>query len=95
MATKTGSRDAVDAARAAVDRIRELNERIIDNARRGGAVYLDVYERSLKALIEYQTAVAGATPNEWLKQTVDTQAAFMRELGDLYATTARDAMTRN
>lgn len=78
MATKTTTRGA---AQETVDRIRELNERIIDNARKAGDTYLDVYERSLQAVVDYQKGVAGATPNDRLRHTLDAQAEFTREVG--------------
>lgn len=93
MATKTSSRDG--ATQETVGRIRELNERIVENARKAGDTYLDVYERSLQAIVDYQKSIASATPVDWLKHTLDAQAAFTREIGELYASTARDALKKN
>ena len=95
MATRTKEREAMGAAQETVDRIRELNERIIENARKAGDAYLGVYERSLQAIVDYQRSSASATPVEWLKQTLDAQAAFTRELGELYASASREALKRN
>lgn len=95
MATKTSSRDHTDAAQETVDRIRELNERIVENARKAGDTYLDVYKRSLQMIVDYQTSVASAAPADWLKRTLETQAAFRREVGELYASTAEDALKKN
>jgi Phasin protein len=92
VATKSSSRSGADAAQETVERIRELNERIIENARQAGAAYLDVYERSLAALVDYQKSFASATPIDWLQRVIEAQAAFTRELGDLYAATAREAV---
>jgi Phasin protein len=95
VATKTSSRDATEAAQDTVDRIRELNERIVENARTAGDTYLDVYERSLQAIVDYQKSIASATPVDWLKHTLDAQAAFTREIGELYASSAREALKKN
>lgn len=90
MAPRTSSRNATDAAQETVDRIRELNERIIENALEAGGTYLDVYERSLNMLLDYQKSLAGTTPVDWLQRTLDAQAAFARGVDDLYASTARE-----
>lgn len=96
MATKTSGRSAsADAAQETIDRIRELNERIIENARSAGLTYLDVYERSLKTIVDYQKSLASATPIDWLQRMLDAQAAFTREVGNLYASTAREALKDN
>ena len=94
MATKSSGRSGDAAHQDTADRIRELNERIIENARKAGGTYLDVYERSLAAIVEYQKSLAGATPVDWLQRILEAQADFTREVGNLYASTARDALKR-
>lgn len=94
MATKTSSRDAAGAAQETVDRIRELNERIVENARKAGDSYLEVYERSLQAIVDYQKSVADDTPVDWLKHALEAQAAFTRQVGDLYASSAQAALKK-
>lgn len=92
MATKSSGRGGGDAAQEAVDRIRELNDRIIENARKAGNTYLDAYESMLNTLVSYQEGLASATPVDWIQNVLEAQANFTRELGNLYASTARDAL---
>jgi hypothetical protein len=81
-------------AEQTADRIRELNERIIKNTRRAGETYLDAYERSLATIAGYQESVAKATPVDWMKTVLEAQANFTREFGNLYASTAREALKK-
>jgi hypothetical protein len=90
VATKSTTQDPIDAAKQTVERIRELNERIIDCAREAGSSYLDVYERTLGTIAGYQEELANATPVDWLQRVIDAQAAFTREIATLYASTARE-----
>jgi Phasin protein len=91
MATEAGTQDAT---RQTIDRIRELNEQIIDAAREAGESYLDSYERALSTIAGYQKQLAGATPVDWLQRVIDAQATFMQEMGQLYASSARELMHR-
>lgn len=72
-------RSAVSGADAAVGRIRELNERIVDGARKGGASSLEAYERLLTNIADIQAA-AGDRGGEWVSSFGRAQAAFTREL---------------
>ena len=88
MATKS-TQDATAAITQTVDRIRELNEQIIDMARKAGTGYLDMYERSLESIAGYQQQLADATGVDWLQHLIEAQANFTREVGNLYASSAR------
>jgi hypothetical protein len=92
VATKSTTQNTTDAAKQTVERIRELNERIMDSARKAGSSYLDIYERTLGTIAGYQEELANATPVDWLQRMIDAQATFTREIGTLYASTARELM---
>ena len=51
MATST-SKGGDGAAKDRVERIRELNEQILESARKAGEQYLEVYERTLESIAE-------------------------------------------
>jgi hypothetical protein len=72
------------------DRIRDLNERVIEAGRKAGSTYLDAYERSLKSLAEYEEKLAEATPVEWLSTVLNAQADFVRDVTRATAQTARE-----
>src|SRR3954471_812353 len=85
---KSSTQDS--AADQATQRIRELNERIIDASRKAGESYLDVYERSLKAMADF-TEKSGETSNvEWLQNVANVQANFLRDMAKAYTDTARN-----
>jgi len=78
MATGT-KREAVGGADAAVGRIRDLNDRILESARKGGTSSLEAYERLLSNIADVQAA-AGDRGAEWVSAFGHAQAAFTREL---------------
>jgi hypothetical protein len=95
VATKSSSTSSASGqAQQTADRIRELNERIIKNARRAGETYLDAYEHALGTIAGYQESVARATPVDWMRTVLEAQASFTREFGNFYASTAREAMKK-
>lgn len=76
------------AADSAIRRARELNDRILDQARRGGEASLAAYERLLKTVADLQET-AGGRSGEWLTQLGRAQAAFTRELAEAYPAAAK------
>ena len=93
MATRS-TQDATAAITQTVDNIRELNEQIIGIARKAGSGYLDVYERTLESIAGYQHQLADATGVDWLQRLIEAQANFTREVGNLYASSARELLKR-
>lgn len=69
------------AVEMTVDRVRDLNERIIDAGRTAGAEFLDAYERVLKSVADLQES-AGARGAEWLTTFTRAQASFRQELAE-------------
>jgi septum formation inhibitor-activating ATPase MinD len=74
------------------ERVRELNERIIDASNRGGQVYLDAYERTLKSIADFEERVAGASQVEWITTIANAQANLTRELAEAYTQAGRDVL---
>lgn len=91
MATR-GTQDATAAMTQTVDRIRELNEQIIEMARKAGTGYLDMYERALESIAGYQQQMGDATGVDWLQRLFEAQANFTRDMGNLYASSARELL---
>jgi hypothetical protein len=94
MATKSRSQRTGGQAQDTVERIRELNERILGNARQAGNTYLDAYERALSTIVEYQESAAKSAPVDWMTSVLEAQANFTREFGNLYASTARETLQK-
>ena len=77
---------------ATTERIRDLNERILDAGKKAGNVYLDAYEKTLESILGYQETAAKQTDVEWISTVVDAQARFTRELTKVYVSTGRELL---
>jgi hypothetical protein len=71
------------AIESAVERIRELNDRIVRAAKQGGEESLKTYERMLENLADAQEA-AGDRGAEWIREFARAQASFTRQLADAF-----------
>ena len=91
MATATATKNQTEAT---TERIRDLNERILDAGKKAGSAYLDAYEKTLESIADYQESVAKQTDVEWVSTIVDAQARFTRELTKLYVNTGRDLLKK-
>ena len=75
---------------AAVERIRELNEQILDFGKKAGVQFLEAYESNLKSFAEYQDKLADSSQVEWISSIARAQANFTREVSAAYAASARE-----
>lgn len=89
MAQTTGSGPANEFGEDAAERIRELNERIIETARKAGHSYLDVYERSLRAIADFEERVGESSQIDWITNLANVQANFLRDTATAYSETLR------
>lgn len=87
MATKT--EQTKNVAEDTTERIRELNERIVEASKKAGGAYLDTYEKALESIADYQETVAKRSDIDWVSTIVDAQAKFTRELTKVYISTGR------
>ena len=92
MATQTRDRAASHVDQT-IGRIREINDHIVESARRGGEASLEVYERLLKTIADAQEA-AGDRGAEWVRAFTAAQARFTRELADELPAAVRSAIER-
>ncbi len=74
---------------AAFERATEASEQFAAASRKAGNLYLDSYEKAVDRAIEFELKLAGATQQEWLKNLIEVQADFARELTSSYTSTAR------
>jgi hypothetical protein len=77
---------------AAEQRIRELNERIIDAGKRAGRGTLDIYESTLKAVSDSLERGPGSSDIEWVSSIATAQANFLRDLTKVWTSAARKAL---
>lgn len=76
----------------AADRIRALNEKLIESAKKTGTTSLDAYEKALASFVDFQNQVAGATQLDWVNTVVKAQTTFLSEISAAYTKAARDAL---
>ena len=81
-----------NTAEAAVERIRELNEQILDFGKKAGVQFLEAYETNLKSFAEYQDKLADSSQVEWVSSIARAQANFTREVSAAYAASARELL---
>ena len=86
------TRAANDTTDAAADRIRDLNERIIESSKKAGNVYLDIYEKTLNSIADYQEKVGEQSQVDWVTTIANAQASFTRDLAGAYSSAARSLL---
>ena len=89
MATQTKTQAEKDIDQA-TQRIRDLNEQVLDFGRKAGTGFLEAYEQNLQTFADYQDKVADQTKVDWIANIARAQANFTREITRVYTTTARD-----
>src|SRR3954465_8256547 len=92
--SESTKRAANDTTEAAADRIRDLNERIIESGKKAGTTYLDVYEKTLNSIADYQEKVGEQSQVDWVKTITDAQANFTRDLAGAYTSAARTLLKK-
>ncbi len=79
-------------AEASINRIRELNEQVIDMAKQSGSMALDAYEKNLAAWLDLQKRVASASPLDFVSDMANTQAEMVQSISSAFVSMARQAM---
>jgi hypothetical protein len=99
MATATQSKTTtssptfeIPSIEQATERIRDLNERIIESSKTAGLVTLDAYEKALTSLAEFEEKVASATQLDWVSALATTHAKFITDVSTSYTKAARDLL---
>ena len=75
---------------ATAERIRDLNERILESSKKAGKAYLDIYEKTLHSIADYQEKVGEQSQVDWFTTVANAQADFTRQLADAYTAAARN-----
>ena len=84
---------AVDPRLEAVaQRIRKLNERIIEEGKSAGEATLASYEKALKAIAASIERGPGKSEIEWISSLATTQAKFIRDVTAAWTSAARDML---
>jgi hypothetical protein len=89
MATTTQTKNPVPTLDAAFGHYRDLNQQFVTAARKVGNLYADSCEQAVDRAIDAELQLADLTQQEWLKNLIDAQADFTREIVSAYSTAVR------
>jgi hypothetical protein len=74
---------------AAAERVRKLNERIIEAGKQTGETTLASYEKALKAIAGAVERGPGTSDIDWISHLATTQAKFIRDVTEAWTSAAR------
>lgn len=74
---------------AVAQRVRKLNERIIDESKSAGEATLTAYEKALKAIAASLERGPGKSDVEWVSSLATTQAKWIRDVTTAWTSAAR------
>jgi hypothetical protein len=77
---------------AAAQRVRELSEQVVNQAKQNGLVWLESYERMLRTMLDFQEQAARGTGSEWAASLATTQANFVRETSQAFFGAMREQL---
>ena len=87
--TKSNRTASIDTA---FERAGEAQEQLYAAARKAGNLYIDSYEKAVERAIDVELKFAGASQQEWLKNLIEAQTDFAREITGTYVSTARSLL---
>jgi hypothetical protein len=90
--TTSGIPNPLAATEATVERIRALNEQIIESAKAAGQASLDAYEKALQSLVDFEQKAAKAGQLEWVSAVASAHAKFVQDVSAAYISAAREMM---
>ena len=89
-AAKAGSADA--RVEAVVERVRKLNEQIIEAGKETGEATLTSYEKALKSIAGAIERGPGSSEIDWISNLATAQAKFIRDLTEAWTKAARSML---
>ena len=81
-------------AEATAERLRDLNEQLLELGRKAGVSLLDAYESTAKTVADYQDKLADQTQVEWIASAARAQANLTREVSKVYANIGRELLVK-
>ena len=73
-------------------RVRDLNEQILEATRTYGEVSIDTYEKSLKAVLDYETKAAEATRLDFVTTAANAHVGLVSDLSKAFTDAARTVL---
>jgi len=82
-----------EAAEAAVERMTEVQEKVVAGGRKAGEAYVSSYEKVVLSLADSYEEAAGATKVGWVADIASAQADLTRGLTNSYASAALEYLS--
>jgi hypothetical protein len=89
--TETGSATARDID-AAAERVRELSNQVVAQAKQNGLAWLESYERLLESMLDLEEQAAKGTGADWAVTLATTHADFVRQASEVFLKTLREQL---
>ena len=77
---------------AATERIRGLNEKVLEAAKQTGTMSLDAYEQTVNSVLDFSQKAADSTNVDWVSAIAKAQASYITEVTNAYTKAARDLL---
>jgi hypothetical protein len=77
---------------AVAQRVRELSEQVVAQAKKNGLTFLEGYERVLKNMLELEEQAAKGTGQDWATTLAATHANFVRETSEVFLGAMKDQL---
>ena len=77
---------------AAVQRIKETSERVLELSRKNGLVWLAVFEKMLDGVLKLEQDAASDLGSDWFEKVVSSQADFIRDTSHAYLNALKDRL---
>ncbi len=90
--TETSSSNVPGDMDAAAQRVRDLSERVVDQAKKNGLTFLEGYERMLKNVLDFEEKAAQGTGQDWASSLATTHANFVRETSEVFLGAVKDQL---
>jgi hypothetical protein len=69
---------------AVAQRVRDLSDQVMAQAKKNGLTFLEGYERLLKNMLDLEEQAARGTGQDWATTLATTHANFVRESSEMF-----------
>jgi hypothetical protein len=77
---------------AVTQRVRDLSEQVVSQAKKNGLTFLEGYERVLKQMLDLEEQAAKGTGQDWATTLAATHANFVRETSEVFLGAFKDQL---
>jgi hypothetical protein len=90
--TDTSSSNVMGDVDAAAQRVKDLSDQVMAQAKKNGLAFLEGYERVLRNLLDLEEQAAKGTGQDWATTLASTHANFVRETSEVFLGVWRDQL---